>query len=109
MVKQGDIVRLDFDTVKGHEQSGNRPAVVVSNAKYLKRTNLILVCPISNTVNGFPMHVALNGKTKTTGAIKCEQVKAIDPLARSIKVIEALPQELLNEVVDIVIGSVEIV
>ena len=29
--RQGDIVYLDFVPTKGHEQTGYRPAVVVSN------------------------------------------------------------------------------
>lgn len=29
--KQGDIVFLDFNPIKDHEQAGVRPAVVVSN------------------------------------------------------------------------------
>lgn len=29
MVKQGDIIKINFNPQKGHEQSGYRPAVVV--------------------------------------------------------------------------------
>jgi hypothetical protein len=35
MVKQGDIIWLDFDPQAGHEQRGRRPAVVVSNDYFL--------------------------------------------------------------------------
>jgi len=31
--KQGEIILTSFDPVKGHEQSGYRPALVVSNAE----------------------------------------------------------------------------
>jgi mRNA interferase MazF len=31
MVKQGDIIRLNFDPQTGHEQRGRRPALVVNN------------------------------------------------------------------------------
>jgi mRNA-degrading endonuclease toxin of MazEF toxin-antitoxin module len=31
MVKQGDVIWLDFDPQLGHEQKGRRPALVVSN------------------------------------------------------------------------------
>jgi len=108
-MKQGDIIKLDFDPVKGHEQGGYRPAVVVSNDSFNKRTNMILICPITNTCNGFPLHVRLDGSTKTTGEIKCEQVKAVDPKARVYTFIEAVPENIMREVVDIIHGATEII
>jgi len=36
MVKQGDIIWLDFDPQTGHEQRGRRPALVVSNESFNK-------------------------------------------------------------------------
>jgi len=106
-LEQGDIIKLNLDPTKGHEQSGFRPALVVSNPKFNTKTNLILICPISNTVNGFPMHVMLS-QTITTGEIKCEQVKAIDPEARQCTFVETIPKQILLEVVDIIHGSVEL-
>jgi len=105
--RQGDIIKLDLDPTKGHEQKGFRPVLVVSNEEFNTKTNLILICPISSTNNGFPMHVKLEN-TSTTGEIKCEQVKAIDPKARPYTFIETVPKKVLVEVVDIVYGSVRI-
>jgi mRNA interferase MazF len=31
MVKQGDIIKMNFNPQRGHEQAGYRPAVVISN------------------------------------------------------------------------------
>jgi mRNA interferase MazF len=106
-VKQGDIIKLSLDPTKGHEQSGYRPVLVVSNRYFNERTNLLLICPITNACNGFPLHVRLEG-TATTGEIKCEQVKSIDPKARPYKFIEAVPDHILQEAVDIIYGSIEI-
>jgi len=106
-VKQGDIIKLNLNPTKGHEQSGYRPALVVSNDKFNAMTNMLLICPISNTVNGFPTHVKLNG-TMTTGEVRCEQVKAIDPYTRTYSIIETVPRSILLEAVDIVYGSVEV-
>jgi mRNA interferase MazF len=49
MVKQGDIIKLDFNPQAGHEQAGYRPAVVISNNFFNNKTNLTIVCPITNT------------------------------------------------------------
>jgi len=46
----GDIVWLHFDPQAGHEQSGHRPAVVVSPASYNGKTGLMLCCPMTTQI-----------------------------------------------------------
>lgn len=104
MVKQGDIIKLDFSPTVGHEQHGYRPGVVVSNDFVLTKTNMVYVAPITNTVRKTPLHVPLDDRTETTGVILCEQVKAIDFHARKITPIERLPSDLLEKVLTRVIG-----
>lgn len=105
--KQGDIVYLDFDPQAGHEQKGKRPALVISSKTFNEFTSLCLVCPITSNNRGFPLHVSLNGRTKTRGVIMCEQVKALDLSARNATFFESVPQDILAEVVDIVISFLE--
>ena len=107
MVKQGDIIKLDFDPQAGHEQAGYRPAVVISNDVFNQKTNLTIVCPITNTNNKFPLHIQLDNRTKTTGVILCEHIKALDLETRKYKIIEKLPSDLLQEVINIVFSEVE--
>jgi len=108
IVNQGDIIKLDLNPTKGHEQAGYRPVLIISNKIYNKKTNLVVACPITSTINGFPMHVKLDERTKTTGIIKCEQVKTLDLKARPFSYIEKVPSDVLNEVFDIIYGSIEI-
>ena len=105
--EQGDIVFLEFDPQAGHEQKGKRPALVASNNTYNQFTNIAMVCPITNTDKNFPLHVKLDERTKTTGVIMCEQVKALDIQARNVSFYEKAPEDILEEVVDILIGFVE--
>ena len=81
--EQGDILFLNFTPQSGHEQRGRRPAVVVSNNVYNHIHNLLMVCPITNTDRDFPSHVRLDSRTKTTGTIMCDQVRALDVSARN--------------------------
>ncbi|HBW36050.1 type II toxin-antitoxin system PemK/MazF family toxin [Desulfosporosinus sp. BICA1-9] len=106
--EHGDIVFLEFDPQAGHEQRGKRPALVVSNNTYNQFTNIAMVCPITNTNREFPLHVELDERTKTTGFIMCEQVKALDIQARNVSFQEKAPRDILEEVVDILIGFIEI-
>lgn len=104
---QGDIIYLDFDPQAGHEQKGRRPGLVVSNNTYNKFTKMAMVCPITNTNRGIPLHIELDERTKTTGVIMCEQVKALDIVKRNASFVEQVPDDIIQEAIDIVIGFVE--
>ena len=107
MVRQGDIIKVDFNPQSGHEQEGYRPAVVISNDFFNVKTNLTIVCPITSTNKPFPLHITLDGRTETSGVILCEHIKALDLNARSYKVIERLPDDILQEVIATVFSEVE--
>ncbi len=70
----GDIVWLDFDPQAGHEQAGHRPALVLSPAIYNGKTGLMLCCPMSTRVKGYPFEVR-NGEASV---ILSDQVKSLD-------------------------------
>ena len=107
MVKQGDIIKLDFDPQAGHEQAGYRPALVISNDFFNQKTNLTIVCPITNTDNRFPLHISLDDRMMTKGVILCEHVKALDLNARPYKVVEQIPKDLLEKAIDVVFSEIE--
>ena len=100
MVNQGDIVFIDFNPSLGHEQKNGRPAVVVSNNFFHKKTSgLAILAPITTTVKtGFPLHVNLDQRTNTQGQVTCEQLITIDTTARSMQKIEVIPADLLDRV-----------
>ena len=108
MVKQGDIIKLNLDPTKGHEQAGYRPVLVISNAPFSQASNMLFVCPITNTDRRNPLHVRLEG-LMTTGLVLCDQVRAVDVRAREYSVIETVDADTLWEVCDIVIGSVSVI
>ena len=105
--KQGDIVIIDFDPQTGHEQKGRRPCLIVSNEQFFRRVKMALVCPITNTISGFPTHIALGGRTNTTGEIMCEQVKCLDILARSVTYRETAPEDIVDEAIDLICSFIE--
>jgi mRNA interferase MazF len=98
--QQGDIIFLNFNPQMGHEESGRRPALVVSTASFHQYTNLAIVCPITSTLHHFPLHVPLDHRTETDGAVMCEQVKSLDLAARNMIFKEKIPADLLEEVLD---------
>ena len=107
MVKQGQIIRINFSPQSGHEQRGTRPALVVSNDFFNEKTNMTIVCPITNTDNKFPLHVPLDERTATTGVVLCEHIRSMDIQARGYTVIEEIPADLLEKVLEIVQAQLE--
>ncbi len=71
----GDIVWLQFTPQAGHEQAGHRPAVVISPARY-NRTGLMLCCPMTSKVKGYPFEVTITGSTPSV--VLYDQVKSLD-------------------------------
>lgn len=102
ILKKGSIIKLNFNPIVGHEQKGYRPALVVSNEFFNEKTNLTIVCPITNTINKFPLHVELDGRTKTKGSILCEHIKSIDLIERGYTFIEEVPKDILDKVIQII-------
>ena len=106
---QGDIVWLDFDPQAGHEQKGRRPAIVVSNNVFNTFQKVTaMVCPITNTDKGIPIHVQLDERTKTSGVILCDQAKILDLRERNADFIESVPDDIIFEVTDIISGFIAI-
>lgn len=107
MVNQGDIIKINFNPQKGHEQAGYRPVVIISNNFFNLKTNLTIVCPITNTTNKFPLHIPLDSRTKTTGVILCEHIKSLDLNSKPYTFIEQLPKDILSNVINVVFAEIE--
>jgi len=99
--KQGDIVYISLDPQSGHEQSGRRPALIVSNDDFNEKANLALFCPISNTDRPFPLHVAMAEQSSITGFVFCEHLKSLDYESRKVQFVEKVQAETLDEVLHI--------
>ena len=78
------------------------------NNIFNKKTNLTFVCPITNTVSDFPLHVKLDERIITTGVILCEHLKAFEINKRTYKIVESLPMDILEQVIDIIFAEIEI-
>ena len=79
-----DVVWLEFDPQAGHEQAGHRPALVISPASYNGKAGLMVCCPISTKVKGYPFEVV----TRVDGvdcAVLSDQVESLDWKIRRAK------------------------
>lgn len=92
-----DIVWIDFDPTKGHEQSGWRPALVLSPKKYNERTGLMVACAITSHVKGYSYEVELNEK-KIEGVVLSDQMRNLDWKSRKVRFIEKASREVYEEI-----------
>ena len=79
----GDVIWVDFSPTQGHEQSGRRPAVVVSVRSYTKASGLCTACPITSHAKGYANEVACNTKS-VQGVVLIDQLKTFDVDARKL-------------------------
>ena len=106
MVKQGSIIKVSFDPIVGSEQSGYRPAVVISNNFLISKTNIITICPITKGQGKTALNVLLDSRTQTQGAVLCAHIRSIDIKKRPYVTIEQLPDDILDEVLNVVISTI---
>jgi len=95
---RGDIVWINFNPQAGHEQSGRRPAVVLSTEAYNGKVGLAIFCPITSQIKGYPFEVIIPTGFKITGVILSDQVKSLDWKARNTELICKLPDTTIIEV-----------
>jgi len=79
----GDIVWLNFTPQVGHEQAGYRPALVLSPKAYNQKTSLMICCPITTQIKGYPFEVRISGDP--VSVILADQVKSLDWRSRRAK------------------------
>ncbi|ANA15272.1 endoribonuclease MazF [Acetobacter oryzifermentans] len=89
----GEIVWLEFDPQAGREQAGHRPAVVLSPACYNVKAGMMLCCPTTTKIKGYPFEVALTGEIASVAL--SDQVRSLDWRVRKAKLKgKVLPEEL---------------
>ncbi len=101
-IKRGDIVIVDFEPIKGSEQRGIRPALVIQNDIYNKYSPTTIVAPITSKIykKEYPTNVFLHkndSNLDNDSNILLNQIKTIDKL-RIKRKISTLSNEIMNKV-----------
>ena len=93
----GDVVWLAFNLQAAREQAGHRPALVISPAAYNAKTGLMVCCPMSTKIKGYPFEVV----TPVDGvdcAVLSDQVKSLDWKVRKAKKKAAVSADVMLHV-----------
>lgn len=97
---RGDVVWVSLNPQAGHEQSGYRPVLVLSPASYNGKVGLMLCCPITNQIKGYPFEVIINDHPKISGAVLADQVKSLDWRIRGVKKKGEVSHTILDETLE---------
>lgn len=98
---RGDLVWLSFHPQAGSEQSGRRPALVLSPASYNRAAGLMLACPITKQAKGYPFEVAIANESPVTGVVLVDHIKSVDWRARECTAITKAPGSVVEKVSDL--------
>lgn len=98
--RRGDAVWLTLAPQSGHEQSGRRPAVVLSPEAYNAKVGLALVCPVTSQVKGYPWEVRIPDGLAISGVVLADQVRSLDWRSRSAAKICTLPEPAVVDILE---------
>ena len=100
--RRGEVWLVDFGEPVGREQSGRRPAVVISaDALNESRAGIVIVVPCTTARRGLPSHIELDPATSGLDDVsyaKCEDIKSISENRLIVRLGEA-PVEAMFDVV----------
>ena len=93
----GELIWVDFAPTSGTEQSGRRPALVISDRGYNEASGRALLMPVTSRVRGWPFEVELPAGSPVSGVVLADQVRCIDWRARSARPAGPAPPGVLEE------------
>jgi mRNA interferase MazF len=95
---RGYLAWVNFNPRVGREQSGNRPAVVLSPYGYHAKTPYVIVCPITSNLTPYPFKIELPAGLAISGAVLVDQIKSVDRWARGCNIVGVLPEPVMADI-----------
>src|SRR5690554_4589985 len=71
-MRQGEIWEMYFDPVKGSEQGGRRPTVIISGNLMNKYLSVVIVCPLTTKIKNYKGNLILEPDEKNGLETKSE-------------------------------------
>jgi len=97
-LQAGDVVWVDLNPIRGSEQGGVRPALIISSGRTHLYSSRSIVCPITSNLAPWPTKVSLPDGMKTKGAVLADQIRAVHRAERGFRFIERAPEDVLADV-----------
>lgn len=94
--KRGDVVMMSFSPQVGHEQAGDRPALVLSPQSYNSLTGLCIVLALTGKAKGYPFEEPVPDGHGVSGVILADQIRTMDWKARRARFRCILPADVVD-------------
>ena len=98
---RGEVWTAELEPVKGHEQGGRRPVLVVSSDTYNSGpAELVVVIPLTKTNRNIPLHVLTTppeGGLRVPSSALCDAIRSVSK-ARIDKRWGWVTPETMNEI-----------
>ena len=104
----GDLAWVDFDPRVGREQSGRRPALILTPYRYHAKTPYMIVCPITSNMAYYAFKVTLPDGLPIRGAVLVDQIKSVDQRARGCDIVGHVPESVMSDVRGLVASLLQI-
>lgn len=101
-ILRGDIFWADLDPVKGSEQAGKRPVLILSNDLFNEKSGTVIAMAITSKepCAGFPLSYRLSSKNlPRTSWVKIGQVRTLSTLQLGKK-IDSVEYDVLERIID---------
>lgn len=108
-LRPGELILVDFEPIRGSEQAGRRPALVVSAQGMQAAGRRAIVCPISRNLSPWPTKISLPDGLPVSGVILADQIRTIDHEQRVLRRLGEVPLQVLQEVREVLALLLEIV
>jgi len=101
-ILRGEIRWADLNPVRGHEQGGKRPVVIISQDVFNQRSGIVIAMAITSQPqrSGFPLTLELvSSKLPKRSWVKISQVRTLS-VERIGEVVDAVSPEQMEQLIE---------
>lgn len=106
--KRGDAIWIDLDPRIGREQSGHRPALVLSPERYNRKMKVAICCPITSRARRSAFELTLPGTLAVSGVVLVYQVRTVDWRERGARFMARVPEEVVEDALSVLASILKI-
>lgn len=96
--ERGDVVWIHFSQTDEQKSDHRQPGLVISPAVYNQKAGLVLICPITRSVKGYPFEVIIPEGYAISGAVLSDQVFCLNWMTSSLVLEFQAPSSIVEEV-----------
>lgn len=94
---RGDVIVINFTPQSGIEQSGERPALVLTGKSFNSSSGLVFACPITRTRRNEILEIDMPNSSNVNGVALIAHTRSVDWSSRGARLVGRVPMALLDD------------